>query len=139
MMVQDDMVPDSKAFPSGIKALADYVHAKGLKIGIYSDAGYGKLWDTFHCIQLFLLSNKAFFFVVVVVFRFLYVLSSLAYLWSRPSTDFKHVNSGLDHLNMNMMMQHSLHLGSVPLHLLFLCCIVVTLYVCFLFSCAKAT
>jgi len=26
-------------FPSGIKALADYVHSKGLKIGIYSDAG----------------------------------------------------------------------------------------------------
>ncbi len=26
-------------FPNGIKAVADYVHAKGLKIGIYSDAG----------------------------------------------------------------------------------------------------
>ena len=26
-------------FPSGIKALADYVHSKGMKIGIYSDAG----------------------------------------------------------------------------------------------------
>ena len=26
-------------FPSGIKSLADYVHSKGLKIGIYSDAG----------------------------------------------------------------------------------------------------
>lgn len=31
--------PDGKRFPSGIKALADYVHAKGLKIGLYSDAG----------------------------------------------------------------------------------------------------
>lgn len=31
--------PDKKTFPSGIKALADYVHAKGLKLGIYSDAG----------------------------------------------------------------------------------------------------
>jgi alpha-galactosidase len=30
---------DKKLFPSGIKALADYVHAKGLKLGIYSDAG----------------------------------------------------------------------------------------------------
>ena len=30
---------DAKRFPSGIKALADYVHAKGLKFGIYSDAG----------------------------------------------------------------------------------------------------
>ncbi len=27
-------------FPSGMKALADYVHSKGLKLGIYSDAGY---------------------------------------------------------------------------------------------------
>ncbi len=30
---------DKTHFPSGIKALADYVHSKGLKIGIYSDAG----------------------------------------------------------------------------------------------------
>jgi len=30
---------DAKRFPSGIKALADYVHSKGLKLGIYSDAG----------------------------------------------------------------------------------------------------
>lgn len=36
-----DIVPDPKRFPSGIKALADYVHAKGLKFGIYSDAGTG--------------------------------------------------------------------------------------------------
>ena len=27
-------------FPSGIKALADYIHSKGLKFGIYSDAGW---------------------------------------------------------------------------------------------------
>ena len=31
--------PDAARFPSGMKALADYVHAKGLKFGIYSDAG----------------------------------------------------------------------------------------------------
>ncbi len=30
---------DSKKFPSGIKALADYVHSKGLGFGLYSDAG----------------------------------------------------------------------------------------------------
>jgi len=30
---------DSAKFPAGIKALADYVHSKGLKFGIYSDAG----------------------------------------------------------------------------------------------------
>ncbi|PON48990.1 Glycoside hydrolase [Trema orientale] len=30
----------SSTFPSGIKALANYVHARGLRVGIYSDAGY---------------------------------------------------------------------------------------------------
>jgi len=33
------IVADPKRFPSGIKALADYVHSKGLKFGIYSCAG----------------------------------------------------------------------------------------------------
>lgn len=32
--------PNSERFPSGMKALADYVHSKGLKLGIYSDAGW---------------------------------------------------------------------------------------------------
>jgi alpha-galactosidase len=34
-----DIVADPQRFPSGIKALADYVHSVGLKFGIYSDAG----------------------------------------------------------------------------------------------------
>ncbi|KAI7758188.1 hypothetical protein M8C21_006517, partial [Ambrosia artemisiifolia] len=33
------LVPESKTFPSGIKAVADYVHEKNLKLGIYSSAG----------------------------------------------------------------------------------------------------
>ena len=33
------IVADPKRFPSGIKALADYVHSKGLKLGVYTDAG----------------------------------------------------------------------------------------------------
>ncbi len=33
------LVPDPAKFPHGIKALADYVHSKGLKFGIYSCAG----------------------------------------------------------------------------------------------------
>ncbi|EPS71460.1 glycosyl hydrolase family-like protein, partial [Genlisea aurea] len=33
------LVPDLQAFPSGIKSVADYVHSKGLKLGIYGDAG----------------------------------------------------------------------------------------------------
>ncbi|MDH7603760.1 MAG: glycoside hydrolase family 27 protein [Melioribacter sp.] len=32
--------PDPERFPSGMKALADYIHSKGLKFGIYSDAGW---------------------------------------------------------------------------------------------------
>jgi len=32
------LFPDQKRFPNGMKALADYVHSKGLKLGIYSDA-----------------------------------------------------------------------------------------------------
>ncbi|KAL5765689.1 hypothetical protein ACOSP7_016306 [Xanthoceras sorbifolium] len=36
---EGNMVPKASTFPSGIKALADYVHSKGLKLGIYSDAG----------------------------------------------------------------------------------------------------
>ena len=34
-----NIVPDAKRFPSGMKALADYVHSLGLKFGLYSDAG----------------------------------------------------------------------------------------------------
>jgi alpha-galactosidase len=34
-----NIVADPQRFPSGIKALADYVHGLGLKFGIYSDAG----------------------------------------------------------------------------------------------------
>jgi len=33
------IVVDAEKFPSGIKALADYVHSRGLKFGLYSDAG----------------------------------------------------------------------------------------------------
>ena len=33
------IVADSQRFPNGIKAVADYVHAKGLRFGIYTDAG----------------------------------------------------------------------------------------------------
>ena len=39
---------NSEKFPSGMKALADYIHSKKLKAGIYSDAGSntcGSMWD----------------------------------------------------------------------------------------------
>jgi alpha-galactosidase len=36
---QGNIIPDAKRFPAGMKALADYIHAKGLKFGVYSDAG----------------------------------------------------------------------------------------------------
>ncbi len=34
-----NIIPDPERFPSGMKALGDYIHSKGLKFGIYSDAG----------------------------------------------------------------------------------------------------
>jgi len=34
-----NIVADPKRFPSGMKSLGDYIHSKGLKFGIYSDAG----------------------------------------------------------------------------------------------------
>ncbi len=36
---QGNIVADPERFPSGIKALADYVHSKGLKFGLYTDVG----------------------------------------------------------------------------------------------------
>lgn len=35
---QNNIIADAKKFPSGIKALADYLHKRGMKLGIYSDA-----------------------------------------------------------------------------------------------------
>jgi alpha-galactosidase len=34
-----EIVADPKRFPSGMKALADYIHSLGLRFGIYTDAG----------------------------------------------------------------------------------------------------
>jgi alpha-galactosidase len=36
---QGNIQIDTARFPGGMKALADYVHSKGLKFGLYSDAG----------------------------------------------------------------------------------------------------
>jgi alpha-galactosidase len=35
---KNELYADKNRFPKGMKALADYVHSKGLKLGIYSDA-----------------------------------------------------------------------------------------------------
>ncbi len=37
---EGNIIENHEKFPSGIKALVDYIHSKGLKFGIYSDAGY---------------------------------------------------------------------------------------------------
>ena len=34
----NNIIPNPEKFPAGMKALADYVHSKGLKLGIYSSA-----------------------------------------------------------------------------------------------------
>ena len=31
--------PNATRFPSGFNSLANYIHSKGLKFGVYSDAG----------------------------------------------------------------------------------------------------
>ncbi|XP_078446533.1 alpha-galactosidase-like [Wolffia australiana] len=36
---QGNLVPKASTFPSGMKNIADYIHSKGLLLGIYSDAG----------------------------------------------------------------------------------------------------
>ena len=36
---EGNIIPDPELFPSGMKALADYVHSRGLKFGLYSCAG----------------------------------------------------------------------------------------------------
>jgi hypothetical protein len=58
------MVANPKTFPSGIKALADYVHGKGLKLGLYSSAGYvflffvfSRLQDVYNTVDLFRLKK----------------------------------------------------------------------------------
>ncbi len=37
--ITGNLIPDPKKFPHGMKALADYVHSKGLKFGLYNCAG----------------------------------------------------------------------------------------------------
>lgn len=37
--VTQELIPDRKRFPNGLKALADYIHSKGLKFGLYEDYG----------------------------------------------------------------------------------------------------
>ena len=38
-MPRETSLPMQPDFPSGIKGLAGYVHRKGLKLGVYTDAG----------------------------------------------------------------------------------------------------
>ncbi|MFC0107010.1 hypothetical protein [Kibdelosporangium aridum] len=40
------LLEDRTRFPSGIPAIVDYIHKRGLKAGIYTDAG---AWDPKHC------------------------------------------------------------------------------------------
>lgn len=42
------LLPHPEKFPNGMKIVADYIHSKGLKAGLYSDAGEntcGSIWD----------------------------------------------------------------------------------------------
>eukprot|EP01018_Ginkgo_biloba_P041049 Gb_25778 [translate_table: standard] len=39
ILIEGKLAPRASTFSSGIKALSDYVHSRGLKLGIYSDVG----------------------------------------------------------------------------------------------------
>lgn len=39
--VTNRLVADKKRFPNGMKAVGDYLHSKGLKLGMYGDIGMG--------------------------------------------------------------------------------------------------
>lgn len=42
-------IPNPERFPNGVKIVADYIHSKGLKAGIYCEAGAntcGSIWDS---------------------------------------------------------------------------------------------
>lgn len=46
---EGNILIDAKKFPHGMKALADYIHSKGLKAGMYGDAGpntCASIWET---------------------------------------------------------------------------------------------
>ncbi len=43
------LVVDSHKFPSGIKHLADRIHAMGLKLGVYTDLGVGSCGTVSTC------------------------------------------------------------------------------------------
>jgi alpha-galactosidase len=36
---RNEIIPDASRFPNGISGLATQIHSRGLKLGIYSDAG----------------------------------------------------------------------------------------------------
>ena len=63
------MVAKASTFPSGMKALSDYVHSKGLKLGIYSDAGYIYLYT--HTRECYIVDS---FFVYLIFSGFLGLL-----------------------------------------------------------------
>ncbi len=45
---EGNILPHPERFPHGMKAIADYIHSKGFKAGIYSDAGLStcaSMWD----------------------------------------------------------------------------------------------
>ena len=37
--LNNQIYPDNKTFPNGVKPLADYAHSKGIKFGLYTDLG----------------------------------------------------------------------------------------------------
>jgi hypothetical protein len=89
------MVPKVSTFPSGIKALAHYIHRKGLKLGIYSDAGYQHI-------------NLRLMILPIVIVQALFMTNYNFY-----AETLLVVNVCLDHWDMKYKMPKLLPLGYI--------------------------
>ena len=94
MIYKGNFVPKRTMFPSGIKALENYVHIKGLKIGIYSDAGYILAANEHYLVPLNVVWLNTFWCTNIVILSKYYICRKKC----------------LDHLGMRSEMQRHLPL-----------------------------
>lgn len=52
------LVADPEKFPHGMKYLADYIHSKGLKFGMYSEPDFGRAQDIREVSDMNILTQK---------------------------------------------------------------------------------
>ena len=64
---RNEIIPDASRFPNGISGLATQIHSRGLKLGIYSDAG-----TKFYVVWLVAKFDSKIF-LLILVFRLGYM------------------------------------------------------------------